>query len=117
MNRHPVDGARIILQGDQDLDIAATVAYEHHIMLNGNGYPTFHYRRECVMASRLVHVCDVYDALITTRPYRDAWPHEQAIGYLDERAGVEFDPQIVRAFVRMMQQGNTQVRVLADNAI
>jgi cyclic di-GMP phosphodiesterase len=116
MNRHPVDGARIILQGDQDLDMAATVAYEHHIMLNGNGYPSFHYRRECVMASRLVHVCDVYDALITTRPYRDAWPHAQAMTYLDERAGIEFDPKIVHAFVRMMQEGNAQVQVLAHNS-
>lgn len=112
MDRHPVDGARIILQGDQELDLAATVAYEHHIMLNGDGYPSLHYRRECVMASRLVHVCDVYDALITRRPYRDAWPHAQAIAYLHERAGLEFDPQIVQAFMRMMQDGDAQVRIL-----
>ena len=117
MDRHPVDGARIILQGDQDLDLAATVAYEHHIMLNGDGYPALHYRRECIMASRLVHVCDVYDALITRRPYREAWPHPQAIAYLDERAGVEFDPAIVATFVRMMQEGHTQVRVLATAAM
>ena len=117
MDRHPVDGARIILQGDQDLDLAATVAYEHHIMLNGDGYPALHYRRECIMASRLVHVCDVYDALITKRPYRDAWPHTQAIAYLDERAGVEFDPKIVATFVRMMQEGHMQVRVLATAAM
>jgi putative nucleotidyltransferase with HDIG domain len=113
MDRHPVDGARIILQGDQDLDLAATVAYEHHVMLNGDGYPSLHYRRECVMASRLVHVCDVYDALITRRPYRDAWPHAQAIAYLDERSGLEFDPQIVQSFMRMMQHGDAQVRILA----
>jgi putative nucleotidyltransferase with HDIG domain len=113
MDRHPIDGARIILQGDQDLDLAATVAYEHHIMLNGDGYPALHYRRECIMASRLVHVCDVYDALITRRPYRDAWPHAQAIAYLDERAGVEFDPRIVATFVKMMQEGHAHVRVLA----
>jgi putative nucleotidyltransferase with HDIG domain len=112
MDRHPIDGARIILQGDQDLDLAATVAYEHHIMLNGDGYPSLHYRRECVMASRLVHVCDVYDALITRRPYRDAWPHAQAVAYLDERAGLEFDPQIVQAFMRMMGEGDARLRIL-----
>ena len=116
MDHHPIDGARIILQGDQDLDLAATVAYEHHIMLNGDGYPALHYRRECIMASRLVHVCDVYDALITRRPYRDAWPHAQAIAYLDERAGVEFDPKIVATFVKLMQEGHAHVRVLATAA-
>jgi len=79
MNSHPIDGARLIMQSDQDLGMAATVAYEHHIMLNGGGYPVLHYTRECALASRLVHVCDVYDALSTKRPYRDAWPSEMDI--------------------------------------
>ena len=97
-------------------DLAATVAYEHHIMLKGDGYPSLHYRRECVMASRLVHVCDVYDALITRRPYRDAWPHAQAVAYLDERSGLEFDPQIVQVFMHMMREGDAQVRILDSHS-
>jgi putative nucleotidyltransferase with HDIG domain len=116
MNRHPVDGARIILQSDQELDLAAVVAYEHHIMLNGGGYPAMHYGRACALASRLVHVCDVYDALRTRRPYRDAWESEKVLAYLVERAGSEFDPDIVDPFVRMLRQGEAQVRVLADEA-
>ena len=87
MNSHPIDGARVIMQSEEDLGMAATVAYEHHIMLNGGGYPAMHYKRECAMASRLVHVCDVYDALSTKRPYRDAWPAEKTMAYLEERAG------------------------------
>ena len=83
MNRHPVDGARLILQSDEDLDLAAVVAYEHHIMLNGGGYPALHYGRPCALASRLVHVCDVYDALRTKRPYRDAWRVREGLAYLD----------------------------------
>jgi putative nucleotidyltransferase with HDIG domain len=114
MNRHPVDGARIILQSDEELDLAAVVAYEHHIMLNGGGYPTMHYGRACAMASRMVHVCDVYDALRTKRPYRDAWESEKVIAYLHERAGTEFDPDLVNAFVRMLRQGEAQVKVLSD---
>ncbi len=82
MNQHPQDGARSILQNEADLDVAAIVAYEHHIMLNGGGYPRLHYRRDCALASRLVHVCDVYDALRTNRPYRDAWSAEKAEAYL-----------------------------------
>jgi putative nucleotidyltransferase with HDIG domain len=114
MNQHPLDGARVIMQSTEDLGMAATVAYEHHIMLNGGGYPAMHYNRECTMASRLVHVCDVYDALSTTRPYREAWPSEKVLSYLEERAGSEFDPDLVAAFIRTLRQGQARVRVLTD---
>jgi putative nucleotidyltransferase with HDIG domain len=114
MNSHPIDGARVIMQSDEDLGMAATVAYEHHVMLNGGGYPAMHYKRECAMASRLVHVCDVYDALSTKRPYRDAWPSEKTMAYLEERAGTEFDPELVASFIRTLKQGQAQVRVLSD---
>ena len=114
MNRHPVEGARLIFESEEDLDLAAVVAYEHHIMLNGLGYPQVRYRRSCHEASNLVHVCDVYDALRTRRPYRDAWPVEQVLTYSEGRAGMEFDPQYVRAFIEMMRRWETQVAVVAD---
>jgi len=116
MNQHPIDGARIIMQSDEDLDLAAVVAYEHHIMLNGGGYPTMHYGRACALASRLVHVCDVFDALRTKRPYRDAWESEKVMSYLTERAGTEFDPDLIAAFIKMLRQGEAQVRDLSDEA-
>jgi putative nucleotidyltransferase with HDIG domain len=114
MNTHPAEGARIILDSEESLDLAAVVAYEHHIMMNGGGYPTFRYPRACHEASKLVHVCDVYDALRTKRPYRDAWPAEQVLSYLEGRSGQEFDPELVAAFGRMMRQWEPQVAVLAD---
>jgi putative nucleotidyltransferase with HDIG domain len=114
MNEHPVDAARIIMESEEELELAAVVAYEHHIMLNGGGYPTVHYPRECTLASRLVHVCDVFDALSTTRPYREAWPMEKVLAYLEERAGTEFDPDLVAVFNRMMRAGAAQVRVLSE---
>jgi putative nucleotidyltransferase with HDIG domain len=104
MNRHPAEGARIILERQDDLDLAAVVAYEHHIMIDGGGYPSFHYPRACHHASHLVHVCDVYDALRTRRPYRDAWPAEKVLTYIGERAGSEFEPDVARAFLRMMAE-------------
>lgn len=114
MNRHPVEGARLILESEEDLDLAAVVAYEHHIMLNGLGYPQVRFRRSCHEASNLVHVCDVYDALRTRRPYRDAWPVEQVLPYIEGRAGLEFDPAYVQAFISMMRMWETQVAVIAD---
>lgn len=117
MNQHPADGARIILQSEDDLELAATVAYEHHVMLDGGGYPEMHYGRDCTLASRMVHVCDVFDALSTKRPYRDAWPLDKTVGYLQERAGSEFDPYIVEQFVRTLREGEAQVRVLSDEPL
>ena len=104
MQRHPADGARIILTSDRELDLAAAVAYEHHIMIDGGGYPRCHFHRACHPASILVHVCDVYDALRTHRPYREAWEAARVLGYISERAGTEFDPDIARKFVEMMTE-------------
>lgn len=102
--RHPADGARLILQANEDLDLAAVVAYEHHIGIDGTGYPRLRYSRPCHEASRLVHVCDVFDALRTQRPYRPAWPVDAAFMHLRERAGQEFDPPLVDALVAMIEQ-------------
>jgi HD-GYP domain-containing protein (c-di-GMP phosphodiesterase class II) len=114
MNEHPAAGARIILAAEDDMDLPAVVAYEHHVMLNGDGYPRFRFRRDCHRASKLVHVCDVYDALRTRRPYRDAWTQERTLIYLRDRAGTEFDPEIAGAFVHMMQQWESQLTILSD---
>ena len=114
MNQHPADGARIILGSEQRLDLAAVVAYEHYIMLNGDGYPPMRFRRDCHFGSKLVHVCDVYDALRTTRPYREAWPQERTVAYLEGRSGVEFDPEVVTPFARMMRQLEPRLAVMRD---
>jgi len=116
MNRHTVDGARIIIETEEHLDLAAVVAYEHHIMIDGTGYPAMRFRRDCHYASRIVHVCDVYDALRTNRPYRDAWASERVLGYIEEKAGTEFDPGIARAFAAMMRTWENQVAVLTDES-
>jgi putative nucleotidyltransferase with HDIG domain len=115
MNRHPVDGAQFLMESHDDLSLAATVAYEHHILLNGGGYPKLHYKRDCATASKLVHVCDVFDALGTTRPYRAAWPMQDVFAYLEIGCGTEFDPNLVSAFIRTMKQGRAQIRVLTDD--
>lgn len=102
MRSHTVEGARLILQSDQNLDVAALVAFEHHIMINGGGYPDRHYRCDCHKASTLVHVCDVYDALRTKRPYRDAWEPAATLAYIERGIGTEFDADVAKAFISMM---------------
>jgi len=109
MNRHTADGARLILASNKSLDLAAVVAYEHHIMIDGGGYPRLHYRRRCHDASRLIHVCDVFDALRTRRPYRDAWPLDRTSAHLRERAGIEFDPRLVGPFLAMIDEAGAPI--------
>ena len=114
MNQHTVDGARIIIETEEHLDLAAVVAYEHHIMLDGGGYPTMKYRRDCHYASKIVHVCDVYDALRTHRPYRTAWEATKVMSYLKEKAGTEFDTEIANSFVSMMSKWEDQVAIVTE---
>ena len=109
---HPVVGARMLLASPDPMDLAAVVAYEHHIMLDGGGYPTLYDARGAQYASRLVHICDVYDALRTNRPYRQAWESERAIGFIEERAGVEFDPAIARSFSAMMRKWDRRIALV-----
>ena len=113
MQQHPVDGAKIILTSDRELDLAAAVAYEHHIMIDGGGYPRCHFKRACHPASVLVHVCDVYDALRTNRPYRAAWESAKVLSYIEERAGSEFDRDVAMKFVRMMRELEDRVQRVA----
>jgi putative nucleotidyltransferase with HDIG domain len=112
IQEHPVVGARMLLQSPDPMEIAAVVAYEHHIMLDGGGYPSLRDTRGAQYASRLVHICDVYDALRTNRPYRNAWESERTIDYIESRAGIEFDPSIARSFIAMMRQWDRQIALV-----
>ena len=114
MRRHPVDGAKLIYESDRDLDMAAAVAYEHHIMINGQGYPSRRFERGVHSASKLVHVCDVYDALRTKRPYRDAWESERVLNHIGEGAGPDFDEESATAFCAMMRQWERRVAVVDE---
>jgi putative nucleotidyltransferase with HDIG domain len=115
MRRHPVDGAKIIYESDRDLDLAAAVAYEHHIMVNGEGYPKRHFQRGVHSASKLVHVCDVYDALRTKRPYRDAWDSERVLSHIEKGAGPDFDAEAATAFIAMMRQWERRVALVDEH--
>jgi putative nucleotidyltransferase with HDIG domain len=109
---HPVVGARMLTASGLGNSLAATVAYEHHIWCNGTGgYPRLAFPREPHFASRIVQVCDIYDAVCSRRPYRDACPRERALGLIRSLAGVEVDPQIAEVFLTMAA-GATEVRHL-----
>jgi putative nucleotidyltransferase with HDIG domain len=110
IQRHPVEGARILTRRGLGNSLAATVAYEHHIWFNGNGgYPKLSYPRSTHFASRIVHVSDIYDAISSKRPYHEPWPRDKALELIRKLAGVELDPQVAEAFLTMAASA-TEVR-------
>jgi putative nucleotidyltransferase with HDIG domain len=75
---------------------------DHHERLDGTGYP--HGITELSLETRVLAVCDVYDALRSERVYREAWTHEQAIGLLHAEAGTAFDGRCVAALERVLER-------------
>lgn len=99
MRRHPEMGADIIGFHDSDvLSMARVIALTHHERWDGSGYPLGLIGRDIPFIGRVVAVADVFDALTTHRPYKRAWSVDEAVAYLDDQAGREFDPDLVRAF-------------------
>lgn len=100
---HPEAGARLILRQEERLDLAAVVAYEHHVRYDGTGYPRFRFPRPLHPVSHLVHVCATFDTLLHDRPWRPRWSEAEALRHLEEGAGTEFHPEFARDFVRMIR--------------
>jgi len=108
IKQHPLRGARIIVEADAALDLAAVVAYEHHLRPDGSGYPVLTYPRTSHYASRLVQLCDIYHALRSPRPFRSAWPADIVASFISERAGFEFDPELATQLTKMLRARATQ---------
>jgi hypothetical protein len=76
------------------------------LRIGGGGYSHLTVPRDCRFASKVVHICDVYDALRTHRPYREASPASRVLDYIRDRAGVEFDADLARSFIELMTQSD-----------
>jgi HD-GYP domain-containing protein (c-di-GMP phosphodiesterase class II) len=100
---HSEEGARLIIRQNGP-DLAATVAYEHHMRPDATGYPAFVYPRDTHFASKIVSVCSAFDALRMARPYRPAWNMHRVLEYIYDGAGTVFDKDIAWHLVGMMQR-------------
>lgn len=99
MRRHP-EHARAMLEEIEYLRPAIDIPYCHHERWDGSGYPRGLSGEQIPLPARVFAVIDVYDALISDRPYRAAWSHEEALTYIREQAGRQFDPKVVELFVQ-----------------
>jgi two-component system, response regulator RpfG len=100
MRRHPRIGHEL-LNGSQNrfIQAGAIIALRHHERYDGSGYPDGLSGTEIPIEARIVAVADVFDALISLRPYKAPWSVDSAIDYLVEQSGKLFDPQCVQALM------------------
>ncbi|HEX9331332.1 MAG TPA: HD domain-containing phosphohydrolase [Anaerolineales bacterium] len=102
MRRHP-DIAVELLSTVSYLEPALEIPHWHHEKWNGTGYPDGLDHEHIPFSARLFALVDVYDALISNRPYRSAWPKQDAIRYIASEAGKHFDPKIVPDFLDLVK--------------
>ena len=110
MRQHP-ETAYHLLKGIPFLQHAVEIPYGHHEHWDGSGYPQGLKGEQIPLAARLFAFADVWDALCSDRPYRDAWPEDKVLNYILELSGKQFDPAIVPVFEKMMKSGNIQEKI------
>ncbi|MCF2948720.1 two-component system response regulator [Paraglaciecola aquimarina] len=105
MKSHPEIGAEILGDSDSDLiELAKVVSMTHHEKWDGTGYPNKLKGSEIPIEGRIVALADVFDALTSVRPYKDAWTVEKAMDFIHSQKGQHFDPQLVDLFTQQLSE-------------
>ncbi len=100
VRRHAGAGGAMLDEHDSPLvGMAAEIAASHHERWDGSGYPDGLRGEEIPIAGRITAICDVFDALVSARPFKDPWSTQNAIDYLVAQSGKQFDPRLVELFV------------------
>jgi putative nucleotidyltransferase with HDIG domain len=102
MKRHTVDGAEILRRTPDMPTLAPVVAFEHHLRLDGTGYPNGVKRGQLNLATMLCGVADVYDAMRSQRSYQQAFPTDRILAVLQRNDGKQFDQNLVRRFAQLV---------------
>jgi HD-GYP domain-containing protein (c-di-GMP phosphodiesterase class II) len=112
IKQHCIDG-EVMLGDARFFETARAVAREHHERWDGAGYPDGKQGSAISLAARIVSVADVFDALTSKRPYKDAWSVEEGMASLTAGAGAQFDPEVVAAFQTLKDDGTIE-RIRAE---
>ena len=102
MKRHTVDGAQILRRTPEMPTLAPIVAFEHHLRLDGTGYPNGVKRGQLNLATMLCGIADVYDAMRSQRAYQQAFPTDRILAVLQRNDGKQFDQNLVRRFAQLV---------------
>ncbi|MGZ3184656.1 MAG: DUF3369 domain-containing protein [Telluria sp.] len=103
IGRAILERASVMVDGVSYLTYGAQIAGAHHEHFDGSGYPKKIGGRSIPLAARIVAVVDVFDALLHKRPYKEPWPYPDVVQYVRERAGTQFDPEVVAALLEVLE--------------
>jgi putative two-component system response regulator len=105
MQTHTEMGTKIIGDDESELlKMAGQVASTHHEFWDGNGYPRGLSGEQIPIVGRIVAIADVFDALTSKRPYKEAWTVDETISYIQDQSGKQFDPGLVPLFVENLEK-------------
>lgn len=100
MKQHTTYGSKILSDSDQHyLQMAERIARYHHEHWNGDGYPEGLKGARIPIEARITAVCDVFDAVLSDRPYKDPWPMDRALNLIEDESGEQFDPDVAETFL------------------
>jgi HD-GYP domain-containing protein (c-di-GMP phosphodiesterase class II) len=102
IRKHPEAGRRLLEELGGFSETVRRLVSDHHERLDGTGYPRGLEGCDLALETRILAACDVYDALVSDRVYRAAWPPERALALLHEDSGTGFDPKVVEALERVV---------------
>ncbi len=102
---HTIIGAKILEGSESELiQVARIIALNHHEKWDGSGYPAGLVREDIPLAARITAIADVFDALISARPYKDPWPLEKIIELFNNESGKHFDPELTAMFMEAVPE-------------
>jgi len=105
MRQHPVHAHEMLRPIDY-LRPALDIPYCHHEMWDGTGYPRGLKGEEIPLVARVFAIVDVWDAVTSDRPYRQAWSREKALAHIQKGTGQHFDPHVVEVFSKLIAQNS-----------
>ena len=115
MKNHTLIGYEILKDSpSRYLQMGAVIALNHHERFNGTGYPNRLARHDIPLSARIVSVADAYDALTSHRPYKNKWPVNETVDYLNEHRGNHYCPEVLDAFNAQLHK-ITQIQFMLDD--
>jgi len=118
VQEHCVIGYEILKDEDHPYHKAsAIIALSHHEKYDGTGYPYQMNGRSIPVLGRIVAIADVYDALMSRRVYKEAWPKDEVVGLLKSEKGKHFDPEMVQCFIDSLDEVHTACREIEVSSV
>jgi len=113
IERHPVIGADLLDPLGLPSEVTSAVRH-HHEWWDGRGYPDGLYGEQIPIVARIISIADAYDAMSSNRPYRQALPPKDVLHELRRFAGVQFDPDLAKEFLILVETSDVELQLVAD---